>query len=214
MSLNTGSTGGRDYLEMRLVVLWPLRATCDNPRNMLDTFYPALVSVVTIALGLAPGLWPEQFKRWPYRIAAGICAILLGLGTYAVMEHERRTAESKAVKDREAAIQETSVRVAASTSASVADVLGRPFAETVAEVRGMRKETVASTAEVHALVAETRTGKQKRQTVIDEINNRIKRTGLIFDICRSAGPPGSGGSHPEHAIASAPIGRQKFEAIS
>src|ERR1700736_1050162 len=104
---------------------------------MLDTFYPALVGFVTIALSLAPGLWPEQFKRYPYRIAAVICAILLGLGTYAVMEHERRTAESKAVKDREAAIQETSVRVAASTSASVADVLGRQFAETVAEVRGM-----------------------------------------------------------------------------
>jgi hypothetical protein len=35
---------------------WPY-----NPGSMLDTFYPAL----TIALGLAPGLWPSNLKGGP-----------------------------------------------------------------------------------------------------------------------------------------------------
>jgi hypothetical protein len=170
---------------------------------MLDTFYPALVSFVATALGLAPGLWPEKFKRWPYRIAAVICAILLGLGTYAVMEHERRTAESKAVKDREAAIQETSVRVASRTSASVSDVLGRLFAENVAEIRNMKKYTVGSAAEVHAIWQRDQTGEQKRQDVKEQLNRYIGMNTYVLGPCGNTSPPGRGGTSAESCLDSA-----------
>jgi hypothetical protein len=73
---------------------------------MPDTIYPALVAFVTIALSLAPALWPERFKRLPYQITAVIFAILLGISTYAVIERERSTADHKAaVEQRKSALE-------------------------------------------------------------------------------------------------------------
>jgi hypothetical protein len=158
---------------------------------MSETFYPWLVSFV---LGLAPGLWPEQFKRWPYRIAAGICVIILGLGTYAVMVHERRTAERKAAADREDVIQKTSARVAADTSASVSDVLGRQFAGNVAEIRNMKRYTVASAAEVHPIWQRDQTGEQKRQKVKEDLNRYIGMNNSVTGPCHNTSPPGRGGA--------------------
>jgi hypothetical protein len=185
---------------------------------MLDTLYPALVAFVTIALGLAPGLWPEQFKRRPYQITVGICAILLGLGTYAVMEHERRKSareraeekhqaevdreaeQRKAAIDREAAIQETSARVSASTVASVSDVLGRQFAKTLSEVRGMRKDTVASAAEVHAIWQRDQTGEQKRQDIRDRLQGYASASGSPSLKCSMVSAPGRGGTSAQSCI--------------
>jgi hypothetical protein len=125
---------------------------------MSDTFYQALVPLLPLvfAVGIeACGKNLRDTRR--YRIGVIVCGILFSAITYAEMECERR----KAIVEREAAIQETSERVATRTSASVSDVLGRQFAETVGEVRNMRSATVANTAQVHALWEETQTGKQK-----------------------------------------------------
>src|ERR1700733_11250603 len=107
---------------------------------MLDTFYQWLVNFLTIALGLVIGLWAKLFERRGCRIAAGICGIVLGIATFAEMEYERRKStrerteeKHQAAIDREAAIRETSVQVAARNSATVADILGRQFADNVTE---------------------------------------------------------------------------------
>jgi hypothetical protein len=110
------------------------------------------------------------------------------------LEHERR----KAATDLEAAIQKTSVRVATRTAASVSDILGRQFADTVAELQSMKKVAAASATEVHAIWEDTQSGKQKRKTLINYLNARILQATGILDYGSSVGPPGSGGSPAQY----------------
>jgi hypothetical protein len=176
---------------------------------MLDTFYPALVSFVTIALGLAPGLWPDRFKKRPYQITAVICAILLGIGTYAVMDRDRR----KAAVEREEVIQETSVRVSADLTKQYANTVSTQ-AQKIGElegfiqsqgkdVRDVKKYTVASTTEIHALFEQNQTGKQKRQEVKDQLNRYVGMNNSARGRCRTVSSPGRGGISPENCIDSA-----------
>lgn len=104
------------------------------------------------------------------------------------MDRERR----KSTREREAAIQETSVRVSASTSASVADVLGRQFAENVGEVRNLRQAIVANTGRLNALWEESQSGKQKRQDVRDRLNGYVGMSNSVFGLCHAVGPPNHG----------------------
>jgi hypothetical protein len=177
---------------------------------MSDTFYQALVPLLPLVFAVAIEACSKAFRDTRrYRIGVIVCGILFSAITYAEMERERRTAERKAAveqrkatAEREAAVEDTSVRVAARTSATVSDVLGRQFAENVAEIRNMKKYTVASAAEVHALLAKTETGEQKRQKVKEDLNRYIGMNNFVLGSCSTVSPPGHGGSSPQVCIDS------------
>lgn len=167
---------------------------------MSDTFYQALVPLLPLVFAVGIEVCGKSFRETRrYRIGVIVCGFLISVITYADMERERR----KAIVEREAAIQETSERVATRTSVNVSAVLGKQFAETVAEVRSMRQATVASTAEVHALFAETQTGKQKRQKVKENLNRYIGMNNSVTGPCHNTSPPGRGGTSAQICIDSA-----------
>jgi len=161
---------------------------------MLDTFYQWLVVLLPFVFAVGIELCSKNFRETRrYRVAVLISGIVFSAITYVEMEHERR----KSVAEQVAAIQDTSERVATKTSAGVSAVLGAQFAETVAAVHQQTGEVRNMGKQLKLLWEHTDTGEQKRQTLIDGISKRTKWANTIFDICRSAGPPGSGGSHPE-----------------
>jgi hypothetical protein len=179
---------------------------------MSDIFYPALVSFVTIALGLAPGLWPERFRRRPYQITAVICAILLGLGTYAVMDHDRRKAEDqrqqdqrKAAVEREGVIQETSVRVSAELTKQYANTVSSQ-AQKIGELEGYIQSQGKDVRDVKkytvAIWQRDQTDEQKKQEVKENLDRYIGMNNFVLGPCGQVGPPGHGGTSPQVCIDS------------
>jgi hypothetical protein len=164
---------------------------------MSDTLYQSLVPLLPLIFAVGIEVCGKSFRETRrYRAAVLVCGFLFSAITYAEMERERR----KAIVEREAAIQETSERVAVRTSASVSDVLGRQFAETLSEVRNMKLATIASTAEVHALFAETQTGKQKRQDVKEQLRRYVGMSNWVLVTCKTVSPPGRGGTNAQVCI--------------
>jgi hypothetical protein len=156
---------------------------------MPDTFYQWLLIVLPVALGAAMGSWPKRFEKVGYRIAVGIFCVLYSVGTYIEMMHEK--------KNTAAEVQENGIE----TSARVSAELTKQYAETVSsqaqkigelegfiqsqgkDVRDVKKYTVASAAEVHALFEGTQTGKQKRQDLKERLNAYANSSSGAFGQC-------------------------------
>jgi hypothetical protein len=171
---------------------------------MRDLIFQGIVVLLPFFYGVGIEACPKDFRDTPrYRRWALICGAVFSLVTFCELGYERH----KSTAERETAVENSAAKTAA--------ILGKQYAASDAaqklkigelegfiqsqgkDVRDVMKSTAANTEQLRLLREQNETGKQKRQTVIDEINNRIKRTGLVFDTCRSVGPPGSGGSHPE-----------------
>ncbi len=175
---------------------------------MLDTLALIIVGLLPFIYSVIIEVFPKEFRETPaYRKTVIIFGVVFSTFTFLELVHEQHKAEAQ----RNAAVEETSARVAALTSDKVGERYDRTVRDQgnqIAELelkinsegenlKGIKKDSSANAKKLEALWEESQAGKKKRQDVIDELQKRILRSGYALADCRTAGPVGSGGTRPE-----------------
>jgi hypothetical protein len=174
---------------------------------MRDLILQGVVVLLPFLYGVGIEACPKEFRETVrYRRWVLICGALFSLITFCELGYERH----KSTAERETAVEESAAKTAA--------ILGKQYAASDAsqklrigelegfiqsqgkDVRDVKKYTVASTAEIHALFEQNQTGKQKRQDVKDQLHQYLGMSTSVFGQCNSVSPPNRGGANAQVCI--------------
>jgi hypothetical protein len=174
---------------------------------MRDLIFQGVVVLLPFFYGVGIEACPKEFRDTVrYRRWVLICGALFSLITFCELGYERH----KSTAERETAVEESAAKTAA--------ILGKQYAASDAsqklrigelegfiqsqgkDVRDVKKYTVASTAEIHALFEQNQTGKQKRQDVKEQLRRYVGMSNMVLGTCRTVSPPGRGGTSAQVCI--------------